>query len=78
MIQFFTMNSQTAASSTTSRQGGMIPVSWRRKGWKPLREKSDARCESLFENNFKNCNNGGVGGEIMAGCVKYIIKALPE
>lgn len=45
--------------------------------WKPLGEKSDARCESLFENNFKNCNNGGVGGEIMAGCVKYIFKALP-
>ncbi|KAL6411547.1 hypothetical protein AUP68_05263 [Ilyonectria robusta] len=46
--------------------------------WKPLGEKSDARCESLFANNYKNCNNGGVGGEIMAGCVKYIFKALPE
>ncbi|KAF7557446.1 hypothetical protein G7Z17_g634 [Cylindrodendrum hubeiense] len=45
--------------------------------WTPL-GPNDIRCPELFENNFKNCNNGGVGGEIMAGCAKYIFKALPE
>ena len=34
-------------------------------------------CLSLTEGNYYNCNNGGIGGHIQAGCVVFEFKASP-
>ncbi|KAI0529941.1 hypothetical protein GGR58DRAFT_518848 [Xylaria digitata] len=35
----------------------------------------DAYCKKLFTDNWGQCNNGGAGGSIQAGCIVYEFKA---
>lgn len=32
---------------------------------------ADVSCYDLFFNNWRNCNNGGVGGSTQVGCIVY-------
>ncbi|KAL0942067.1 uncharacterized protein CTRU02_204830 [Colletotrichum truncatum] len=41
----------------------------------PLGPTHEATCANLLRDNFKKCNNGGVGGRIQAGCLVYEFKA---
>lgn len=47
--------------------------------WAPIPDDDSVKCESLLSNDFVNCNNGGAGGWIDAGCLRYTfsIKELP-
>ncbi|KAK2002951.1 hypothetical protein LX36DRAFT_666781 [Colletotrichum falcatum] len=41
----------------------------------PLEEDKKSTCTNLLIGDYENCNNGGVGGSIQAGCVVYNFKA---
>ena len=43
----------------------------------PLDEQDpgDTKCQDILRDNYKRCNNGGVGGSIEAGCLVYEFKA---
>lgn len=35
-------------------------------------------CQNLFIDNYKKCNNGGVGGSVQVGCLVYEFKATHD
>ncbi|KAL2859377.1 SGNH hydrolase-type esterase domain-containing protein [Aspergillus pseudodeflectus] len=37
----------------------------------PLHPREDVTCQKMFWENWRNCNNGGVGGWRDAGCLRY-------
>ncbi|KUJ21671.1 uncharacterized protein LY89DRAFT_729181 [Mollisia scopiformis] len=39
--------------------------------YEPIPGNTDVTCGSLFENDYKNCDNTGVGGSIVVGCLQY-------
>lgn len=40
--------------------------------WAPIPdEAASVTCRTLLRNNYLNCDNGGVGGYINAGCLRY-------
>lgn len=47
--------------------------------WFPIPDDESVTCETLLSNDFVNCNNGGAGGWIDAGCLRYTfsLKELP-
>ncbi|KAI3395985.1 hypothetical protein diail_555 [Diaporthe ilicicola] len=48
--------------------------------WGPIPGDTSVTCPSLLSNDFLACNNGGAGGWIDAGCLRYTfsIKELPQ
>lgn len=48
--------------------------------WAPISDDDSTKCTSLMSNNFVACNNGGAGGWIDAGCLRYTfsVKKLDE
>ncbi|KAI0874023.1 hypothetical protein GGS24DRAFT_460787 [Hypoxylon argillaceum] len=45
---------------------------WDRQNFRfPLNEDDLASARQLFVDDFKHCNNGGVGGSTQVGCLRY-------
>ena len=46
----------------------------------PLARKDagHSECQNLFIDNYKKCNNGGVGGSVQVGCLVYEFKATHD
>lgn len=40
--------------------------------WRPITDDKSIQCVGLLKNNYLNCNNGGAGGWIDAGCLRYV------
>ncbi len=40
-----------------------------------VKDPGATACQDLLVDNYKKCNNGGVGGSIQAGCLVYEFKA---
>jgi hypothetical protein len=42
------------------------------------KDQADVTCKGLFKNDYLHCNNGGAGGFIDVGCLRYSFKPIAK